>query len=143
MSRIRILLTTLVALGTLSGCNTIAGQPSIREATIKPNELTPGGTALVTMAISDKHGVVDRVEGVVQEDDRITLKLRDDGEGPDETAGDNVWSLDVEVPPTAPPGEFILELTAFRSDGLPVQIRDKGGNVSTLSATVPLIIRYE
>lgn len=143
MPQIRMSILALAALVVLSGCNTMAGQPSIREAVITPDALKPGETALVTVHISDKNGVVDRVEGKVQEDDRITLKLQDNGEGPDVTAGDNVWSLDVEVPTAAPPGQFILELKAIRSDGLPVQIRDKSGNVHDLSATVPLVIRYE
>ena len=72
------------------------------------------------MEVKDKNAVIDRIEGVVIEDPRITFRLRDDGEEPDAKAGDGVWSMKVDVPFTAPDGEFNLEFTAYRSDGQPV-----------------------
>jgi len=86
--------------------------------------------------------IVGQVEGVVKSDPRTALQLRDDGEGPDEQANDNVWSLQVDVPFQAPAGEFVLEFTAYRSDGLPVEVRNDQGEVVPLTATLPVQIQY-
>lgn len=126
----------------VAGCNTFSGVPSIKSASIVPEDLKPGDSAVITVEVLDKHQNISRIEGVVKEDSRITFKLMDDGQDPDTKAGDGVWSLRVDVPFQAPPGEFALELTAYRSDGIPVQIRQKGGGVVPLQETLPVIIRY-
>jgi len=59
---------------------------------------------------------------------------------PDKKAGDNEWSLQVDVPFQAPAGQFTLQLTAFRSDGTPVPVRDKEGQTVPLSVSVPIAI---
>ena len=89
------------------------------------------------------YDIVQRVQGVVVEEPRIVFNLRDDGASGDKKAKDGVWSLEVQVPFQAPPGEHLLELTALRSDGTPVPIRDKRGNVSPLKESLSLVIRYE
>ena len=66
----------------------------------------------------------------------------DDGIGPDEVAGDGTWTLKVDVPFQAPPGEFELEFTAFRSDGQPILVRDEDGDTIPLSGTFSMVIRY-
>ncbi len=141
MNRMGLLgLTVGVALAT-AGCNTMAGQPEMVRAGITPNELRPGDEALIQVELKDKHQVVQAIEGVVQEDQRITFDLNDKGEQADAAAGDGVWTFGVKVPFQAPDGEFLLDLTAYRSDGNPVSIRDKDGNVVALQETVPLVIR--
>nr|HPO16896.1 hypothetical protein [Candidatus Hydrogenedentota bacterium] len=65
-----------------------------------------------------------------------------DGQKGDKKAKDGEWSLQVDVPITAPPGEFLLEFTANRDDGTPVPIRDKKGHVTQLKTTMPLVIQY-
>jgi len=80
------------------------------------------------------------VQGVVVEDPRITFRLMDDGLDPDAKAGDSVWSMAVDVPFQAPPGEYFLEMTAYTDDGEPVTIREKGGTLKPLQAVVPLRI---
>jgi hypothetical protein len=129
----------LLVLGLLAGCNTLGRRPSLYDAAMKPAELKPGETAVVTVHVADKHEIVSRVEGVVREDPRIKLKLRDDGQSPDQKAGDKIWSLQVDVPFQAPPGTFNLDLTAYRSDGTPVPVRQKG-KVVPLVVTVPITI---
>lgn len=133
-----------LALGALllTGCNTLSGQPAITRAGINPELLEPGTTAVITLAVKDKQEVVQRIEGIVLEDPRITFPLRDDGQPPDEKAGDNVWSMQVDVPFQAPPGAFSLEFTAYGPDGMPISTRDKEGQVTELKQTIPINIQY-
>jgi hypothetical protein len=130
----------LIALGLISallaGCNTMSGQPDLQNALITPPALHPGATALITLEVKDKHGIVQRVEGQLKEDDRITLKLYDDGTHGDVEAGDSIWSLQVDVPAEAPPGEFAVDFVAYRADGQPVPIRDEQGNVTILTESL-------
>ena len=124
---------------SIVGCNTASRQPQFQQAVITPDQLKPGDTATITANVNDRHNIVRRVEGVVKEDPTIRLKLHDDGEAPDEKPGDNVWVLQVDVPFQATPGDFLLQLTAYRSDGTVVPVKTKEGTVP-LSTTVPLKI---
>ena len=134
--------TLALAMLLLSGCNTLSGQPQITRAAINPEVLEPGTSAVITLDVKDKQNVVERIEGVVLEDPRITFRLRDDGQPPDEKADDNVWSMQVDVPFQAPPGQFRLEFTAYGPDGMPVSIRDDAGEVITLQQTVSINIQF-
>ena len=125
---------------TLQGCNTMTKEPEFLGAGIQPDHLQPGDLAVITVDLRDKHDIVSRIEGVVQEDPRITFDLNDQGINSDEKAGDGVWSFGVKVPFQAPSGEFTLDLIAFRGDGVPVSVRDDDGNVVPLRSTVPLRI---
>ena len=107
---------------------------------ITPADLKPGDTAVISVEVDDRDGIVRRVEGVVLEDPTIKLKLSDDGKPPDEEAGDNIWSLQVDVPFQAAPGDFTLELTAYRSDGSPVPVRTQESGTVPLRATIPVAI---
>jgi hypothetical protein len=127
----------------LAGCNTLSSAPGLHNARIEPAVLHPGDTAVITLKVKDRHALVDRVEGIVTDEPRIEFQLRDDGEGGDVKAGDGVWTLKVDVPFQAPPGDFLLEFTAYRSDGLPVPVRDGKGNVIALTTSLPVSIRYE
>ena len=141
-TRLLTLLLLAVALVAVSGCNTLSKQPQITKAAIEPQSLKPGDSAVITLAVKDKNQIVDRIEGVVLEDPRLTFKLRDDGEAPDEKAGDGVWSMRVDVPFQAPPGEFRLEFTAFDRTGTPISVRDKSKRVMPLQQVLPLQIVY-
>lgn len=113
-----------------SGCNTLSRQPKLMEAQITPSVLRPGDSALMTVHVKDKYGVVRDVVGVVREDQRQKFRLRDDGVAPhDTTAGDGVWSFLVDVPFLAPPGQFTLEFTALDSRGKPVLVKTREGTV--------------
>lgn len=127
MLRLSLFVACCLAVAVLSGCNTLAGQPQISHASIEPDILEPGASAVIALEIKDRHRSVQRIEGVVLEDPRIAFLLRDDGIAPDEEAGDGVWSMQVDVPFQAPPGEFTLEFTAYGPDGLPVSVRDDQG----------------
>ena len=142
MLRYMVIASALSALLTLSGCNTLSGEPTITRAAINPKVLEPGSSAVITLTVNDRHNAIERIEGVVLEDPRIAFRLRDDGQPPDEQAEDGVWSMQVDVPFQAPPGQFRLEFTAFGPDGMPVSVRDDQGRVVPLKETVPIIIQY-
>jgi len=129
-----------VLLAVAPGCNTLGRQPRLENAMLTPGDLKPGDSAVITVEVDDRLGIVGRVEGVVVEDPTIKLKLRDDGEPPDEAAGDHVWSLQVDVPFQAPSGEFALQLTAYRSDGTPVPVRSEEAGTVPLQVTLPVTI---
>jgi hypothetical protein len=133
--------STVVLLAFFCGCNTTGRQPQFKSATITPAQLKPGDNAVITADVKDRHNIIRKIEGVVQEDPSIKLKLNNEGVAPDAKAGDNLWSLQVAVPFQAPPGSFLLQLTAYRADGTPVPVKTKGGKSEPLTATVPVVIQ--
>lgn len=139
MKQVVYTIALVCALVSIVGCNTASRQPQFQRAVITPNQLKPGGTAMIEVQVKDRYDIVRRVEGIVKEDPTIRLKLRDDGLEPDEKAEDNVWVLQVDVPFQATPGDFLLQLTAYRSDGTVVPVKTKEGTVP-LSTSVPLKI---
>ncbi len=142
MFRLSLFVVCFLAVVVLSGCNTLAGQPQISRAAIEPDILEPGASAVITLEVKDRHRSIQRIEGVVLEDPRIAFLLRDDGIAPDEEAGDGIWSMQVDVPFQAPPGEFRLEFTAYGPDGLPVSVRDDQGRIVPLQQVIPIVIQY-
>ncbi len=143
MKRLRIPLIIALAAVAAAGCNTLSKQPELRAANIDQPVLHPGDTAVITVQAADKNNIIDRVEGVVTEEPTIKFKMRDDGVPPDEKADDDVWTLQVDVPIHAPPGDFTLEFTALRDDGIPVPVRNEAGEVVALKRSLPIVIRYE
>ena len=118
------------------GCNLQGRQPRLVDATITPDRLQPGDTAVITVQVErDRFGIVDKVRAVVREDPRMTFDLKDDGQPPDAEAGDGIWTLLVDVPFMAPPGEFTLELTAYDAGGEVISVRGPEGGEMPLSAT--------
>jgi hypothetical protein len=112
----------------------------MHEATISQPELKPGDTAIVTVKVDDRFGIVDRVEGVVAEDGTILFRLRDDGVDPDAQAGDGIWTIKVEVPFNAPPGEFHFTLYAYDNENNRILILDDMGETAPLSSSFDLRI---
>lgn len=135
-----------LALGTLTlaaGCNSLGGVPEFKASAIAPEALHPGDTALITIDVKDKNGIIDSIVGAVKEEPGIKLTLRDDGQEGDVKAGDGTWSLAVIVPLEGPPGTYQLSFTAYRSDGVAVPIRGEGGEIAPLSVEFPLVISYK
>lgn len=133
----------LVTMAVLAlGCNTMGRQPKLSNPTIEPATLKPGDSAVITVKATDKNKIIHRIVGTVQEDARMPLPLRDDGKAPDEAAGDNIWSLQVDVPFMAPPGQFTLELTAYDSRGQAIIVRKSRKETGPLTANCTLVIQY-
>jgi hypothetical protein len=139
MQRVRILIVSVLV--GASGCVT-SHQPSLFNAMMMPVDLKPGDTALITVVVDDRFGLVNEVSGIVKEDKTITFNFRDDGTQGDEKADDNIWSMKVDVPFNAPPGGFTFEITAFDSNGNPIIVRDENKEVMTMSTTFTLDITY-
>lgn len=124
----------------LAGCHMLSETPVMQAAKITPQELHPGDTATIEVAVRDRFDIVDRIETTVVEEPNYGLVLRDDGEGSDAKADDNVWTLKVDVPKEAPAGAFNLLFTAYRHDGQPVTVRNRMKKKSTLEQTIPVMI---
>ncbi len=141
MTRLLVSGLALVLMLASVGC-AYGRKPVMRDAVVSPSSLQPGESALITVKLNDRYGIVDSVVAVVREDTRVRLPLRDDGTLGDVEAGDDVWSLQVDVPFQAPPGDFTLDIVAFRSDGEPITVsRNDGGDVP-LAATATVSIFY-
>ncbi len=131
-----------IAASVCAGCATMTGQPSMGAAAIMPTDLKPGDTAVITVKIEDKFHVVSRVEGVVKEDRTLTFHFEDNGVAPDDKAGDGIWTIQVDVPFNAPPGDFQFEVAAYDSSGKALSVDDKKGEAVPLSTSFPLVIQY-
>jgi hypothetical protein len=110
-------------------------QPELRDARITPPVLQPGDSALITTEVLDRFDIVDRVTVVVNEAEGLAFDLHDDGLEGDVRADDDIWSFWVEVPLTAPPGEYDFVMTAFSDKGNMVLVRDKEGSTVPLAAS--------
>lgn len=143
MSRFVALSLAASVTALLAGCNSLGGVPRFTATAIEPARLHPGDTALITIDVKDKNDIIHSIEGVVEEEPDISLALQDDGQEGDEKAGDGTWSLAVLVPAEAPAGSFNLTFTAYRSDGVAVPIRGKDGEITALTAEMPLEIQYK
>lgn len=142
MKRITAIVSCSFLLAALAGCATSSRQPSMKEARIQPEHLEPGDTAIITVEVADRFNIVQRVEGLVKEDRTITFKLRDDGITPDKKAGDNIWTIQVDVPFNAPPGDFEFEVMAYNSEGEVIVVHDENDEAAPLSISFKLIIEY-
>ena len=129
-----------LVLALCAGCNLLSGTPELLEPRIVPDALHPGDTAVISLRVVDRHRLVRKIEGQVQGQPRHVFRLLDDGVGPDEAPGDGIWSMQVDVPFQAPSGDFVLEFTAYKSDGLPVPVRDGQHHVVSLRTSLPLTI---
>jgi hypothetical protein len=126
---------TALLLGVLAGCNTLGRQPSLTAPTIAPPALKAGDTAIITVQLEDRFGIVEVVRAVVKEDTRMKFDLTDDGAAPDKVADDGIWTLQVDVPFMAPPGDFALVLTAYDVEGEEIPVKNEVGDREPLSTT--------
>ena len=142
----KVFVARFLALGALTlaaGCNSLGGVPAFKSSAIAPEALHPGDTALITIDVKDKNGIIDSIVGAVKEEPGIKLALRDDGQDGDAKAGDGTWSLAVIVPMESQPGAYHLTFTAYRSDGVAVPIRSDEGEITALSVEFPMVISYK
>lgn len=139
MQRVSILLITIV-IGA-SGCLT-SPQPHLSEAKMVPDNLKPGDTALITVEVFDSLNLVQSVTGLVKEDKTINFRFRDDGTKGDETAGDAIWSMKVDVPFNAPPGGFTFEISAFDVNENLIIVRDENNEAVGMTTSFTLDITY-
>ena len=142
MKRIALHLVIGIVVVGLLGCNTLGRQPKITAAAVTPNVLKPEDTAVITVEVVDRYDIVANVVGVIRDDPRIDFRLQDNGVPPDAKAGDGIWSMQVDVPFDAPPGEFILDFTAYDAAGNEIVVRTKDQGDAPLTATCSLVVEY-
>ena len=137
----RLLLACLMA-GALAACQLGPKQPHMANAGIAPSVLKPGDTGLMSVEVNDRYGIVKRVEATVVGEPDIVFKLKDDGVAPDTKAGDGIWTLEVTVPFTAPPGPFELEVRGYDANGELILVRSKQGDSMPLSGRFNVEVKY-
>lgn len=143
MNHVSKYLGAILLAAVLFGCNPEHRQPRFQNAQLIPPVLVPGTTGLITVELVDSYKVVQSVRGRLREDQRVTFVLNDQGENGDTKAGDDIWSLKVDVPFQAPPGDYTLELGAFDADNQPVRVDDPDGNTVPLTTTLDISVNYE
>lgn len=126
----------------MAGCASMGRQPRLDNAAITPSTLQPTESGVISVKVVDKYKIVNRVVGSVVEDPRMKFRLRDDGRPPDEKALDGIWSVQVEVPKLAPPGNFTIELTAYDSKGNAIVVKKARREKGPLTATTTMVIEY-
>jgi hypothetical protein len=136
----KLLLILFLVIGT-AGCIT-QHQPSLTNPMMAPKDLKPGDTALITVTVEDKFALVNTVTGIVEEDKTITFNFRDDGMEGDIVAGDNIWSMKVDVPFNAPPGKFNYKISAYDLNGNLIIVRDENNEATGMSTSFLLEITY-
>jgi hypothetical protein len=141
MRALPIALVLALATIMISGCNTTGRVPSFDRASVNPDTLRPGDRALITVKVNDQFNIVDQVVAKVAEDPRLRLPLRDDGEGPDQRAGDGIWTTEVVVPFQAPPGDFTLIIEGYDVNGRLIAVPGDAGAVP-LAAETRVVIQY-
>ncbi len=127
-----------------AGCAGQGNRLRMFDAGIVPAELYPGEkSGLVTVQVRDKRGVIARIDGTIEgytSRDTDVVHLTDDGKDFDRVAGDGIWSWGVEVPFTAPAGEYVLELRAYDADGKQVAVETSDGGTVPLTESVRVVI---
>lgn len=124
------------------GCTTHLDQPRLTGAVMTPNELKPGEAALVTVHVHDPYNIVDSVEGRVLQDTTIEFDFNDEGKDADEVGNDGIWTMKVEAPFNAPPGNFTFEISAYNKSGDLLVVLDENKEAVPMSTEVQLTIVY-
>jgi hypothetical protein len=132
------MLATLLVLPL--ACNTLRNQPKFVEVGMQPPQLKPLDSGVISVKVVDPYQVIHHIEGVVREDPRLKFKLADTGQAPDVKAAGGIWTLPVDVPFQAPAGEYTVDLTAYRKDGLPVPVRKEEGGSGPMTSTFKIVI---
>ena len=134
--------TVCAAVVVCTGCTTHLEQPRISGAVMTPNQLNPGDAALVTVQVHDPYGIVEKVEGQVLEDTTVDFNFNDLGQEGDEVARDGIWTMKVEAPFNAPPGNFTFEISAYDSQGNLLVVLDENKEAVPMSTEVQLKIVF-
>ena len=134
-------LVLVLGMCSLLGCNTLARQPQLKDPVITPAALKPDAEGLIKIQVVDRYNIVRKVEGTLREMSNVKIQFRDDGLGQDEKAGDQVWSYAFHVALTMPPGVYHLDVTALRTDGLPVPVKHADKSKGPLTLTIPFEIK--
>ncbi len=114
-----------VVLGTALSCAT--QRLAFMDAAVRPAEVAVGKSAVLTVNLLDRRGAVQRVIATVREVPELEMELFDDGQDGDDVAGDGVWSIRLDVPPTAPPGTYHFDIRAYDKAGNELVVENDTG----------------
>jgi len=115
-----------------------AGPPPARLAVpqVAGGRLTPGQSALVTVAVRDEGGAVDTL-AVQVVGTNLKSDLYDDGTHGDVKPNDGIWSATLTPMEATPAGNYELIVTGFDANGLGLLVPGPDGG------EVPLEVRTE
>jgi hypothetical protein len=88
----------------------------IKKVTAQPDQLKPGDTLLLSVAFEGQSASVLCALAKVRESTELIYPLNDDGQNGDKKAGDHVWSGFIQVPSSAPRGEYHFDILAIDRD---------------------------
>lgn len=89
----------------------------VQQISATPEELGIGDQGLVTVTMKGPKNSIKSITATVREESSFTFQLNDGGKNGDITAGDNVWSFQIQVPYEAPPGTYNLEFSVVDMEG--------------------------
>ncbi len=139
----------LIATLALAGCNTLGRQPRLDQAGVQPAVLAPGDSAVISVKVSDKYGIIKNVQAEVkgeqtaqEPENRVIIHLYDNGEAPDAKSGDGIWTSSMlDVPLNAPSGQFTFLISAYNEQGSVVIVSTEQGD-APLETPCQVEIKY-
>lgn len=102
---------------------------------VSPNKVAPGKNVLLTVRVNDPQHAVDTVAATVGAMNGVSFDLYDNGSNGDKTAGDGVWSYQLQVPAGLTAKDYEINVAAFDAYGAPVMIEENGGKIPMQAKT--------
>jgi hypothetical protein len=138
MKKVLLFSTTVFFVSLLiAGCS---GKLYVAEMTANPSPASAGDEVVSYIKLNKASDNIKTVKGTVREYPQVTVKYRNDGQGADEKAGDNIWSKKTTVPYNAPPQEFHLDITIIDEEGQIIATKEAKGEKVEKSGTISLVI---
>lgn len=106
---------------------------------LSSEKLTPGVSALVTVAVQDERQEVDTL-AIQIVGTNLKADLYDDGSHGDVKAGDSVWSVTLTPMEATPAGDYELIVTGFDANGLALLVPGSDGDELPLEVRTAVTI---
>ena len=97
-----------------------------------------GEIGMVAVNVTDTEGKIARIEVVPRGYPDYIFEINDKGLEGDKVAGDDIWSIEINVPFDAPYGKYYLDCTAYDSEGKPIMKKTEAGEETTIILTIVL-----
>jgi len=114
---------------------------TVLDVNAEPQPASRGEMITLQVEIDGPIKNVDYVQMTVREFPEMVSRLRNAGQGGDETADDNIWSMATEVPSDAPPGTYHVDLSVFDINGNELVSEELTNQWTGKSATISLKIQ--
>lgn len=136
----KVLSVSVVALFALVFMNCTNKSLAVLDAYAEPQPASAGEMVSLLVKLDGPIENVDYVQMTVREFPDMVSRLRNDGRGGDETAGDNVWTLSTEVPIDAPAGTYHVDVSVFNVNGDELVTEELADQWTGKSASISLKI---